>query len=501
MDKLTHAWWGTLLISWIAVVVPLWIALWQGHAKLRQWVVSPLVAVGLEVVAGIAAWFIGLPFAREGIGQAIVGIGCCIGIGYGTGRFVTRPPPGDTHIRGALVEGSWEEPGVTDGLRKPREGMLTLAGVPIGAEDEAKHFKIIGEMEAGRPAVIRDLLTGVLSRGDRAVIADADGGYQARFYDASRGDVILNPLDTDAVQWDIFGEITPSYDVEHLAEALIPLGEGLSQGERFYARAFFTAAMRHCLLNGKPDSGELWRLLSGASHEELKPVVADTPVSPLLKQGDATVFGAVRSIVTSAVGVLEPVKNRHEQHLSVRQWFGSGRGSLFIPYRTRQVDRSRVIIPSWIKMAMFETLSVPEGMDARLWFFIDPLDELSAIDGLQRMLAPLQRSGGRCVVGFGSTAELSRIYGWAGAQAIIESCRNTVILRCPAGEDGGTSRLASDLIGAREVLRSVRGRETVTSRFVTEYAVLASEIEQLPDLTGFLTVVSGREWRRVRFRS
>ena len=49
-------------------------------------------------------------------------------------------------------------------------------------------------------------MAGALARGDRAVIADPDGSYLKRFYDASRGDAILNPFDERAARWDLFAE-------------------------------------------------------------------------------------------------------------------------------------------------------------------------------------------------------------------------------------------------------------------------------------------------------
>ena len=92
--------------------------------------------------------------------------------------------------------------------------------------DETKHFKMIGTTGTGKSTAIRELLEGALARGDRAVIADPDGGYLARFYDPSRGDVILNPFDPRAHTWNIYGELTASHDVEQLARSLIPDHEG-----------------------------------------------------------------------------------------------------------------------------------------------------------------------------------------------------------------------------------------------------------------------------------
>jgi type IV secretory pathway TraG/TraD family ATPase VirD4 len=150
--------------------------------------------------------------------------------------------------------------------------------------------------------------------------------------------------------------------------------------------------------------------------------------------------------------------------------------------------------------------------DQRLWFAIDELDALGAIDGLKDALARLRKFGGRCILGLQSIAQVSGTYGRAEAQTIVENCGNTLILRCSASEGGGTARFASGLIGEREVIREqttksrgggvifANNHRSVSTSFqhVTESAVLASEIEQLPDLQGFLKFASQPEWRRVR---
>ena len=99
---------------------------------------------------------------------------------------------------------------------------------------------------------------------------------------------------------------------------------------------------------------------------------------------------------------------------------------------------------------------------------------------------------------------------------IVENCGNTLILRCSGSEHGGTSQFASRLIGEREVIRrhTSRGRDreswfaargarrstSVSEQRVTEMAVLPSELEQLPDLTGYLKAASSPVWLRVKVR-
>jgi type IV secretory pathway TraG/TraD family ATPase VirD4 len=187
-------------------------------------------------------------------------------------------------------------------------------------------------------------------------------------------------------------------------------------------------------------------------------------------------------------------------------------GVLFIPYHARQIAALRSIIATWMKLAIFEAMHRPDE-DQRLWFVVDELDALGAIDGLKDALARLRKFGGRCILGFQSLAQVSSTYGAGEAHTLVENCGNTLILRCSGSEDGGTSQFASRLIGEREVLRrqTARGRDresafsarggrrstNVSEQHVTEWAVMPSEIEQLPDLAGYLKTASSPTWLRV----
>src|SRR5208337_1266211 len=144
----------------------------------------------------------------------------------------------------------------------------------------------------------------------------------------------------------------------------------------------------------------------------------------------------------------------------------------------------------------------------RLWFVIDELDALGPIDGLKDALARLRKFGGRCVLGFQSIAQVSSTYGQGDAHTIVENCGNTLILRCSASEGGGTARFASQLVGDREVMRTTASRsrrfgewvgsKTLSEHVTIEAALLPSQLEQLPDLSGYLKFASDPTWRRVR---
>ncbi len=126
-------------------------------------------------------------------------------------------------------------------------------------------------------------------------------------------------------------------------------------------------------------------------------------------------------------------------------------------------------------------------------------------------------SWGWCLGAILGIAQVSSTYGNAEAQTIVENCGNTLILRCSGSESGGTSQFASHLIGDREILRSqlsrgsdregafsIRGARrsrSVTVQHTIEPAVLPSELEQLPDLCGYLKCASSASWLKVSFGS
>jgi type IV secretory pathway TraG/TraD family ATPase VirD4 len=296
-----------------------------------------------------------------------------------------------------------------------------------------------------------------------------------------------------------------------LASGLIPSTEDASSREwRGYARTFLSAVAHRCHQKGDADAGEMWRLLAIASSTELRKVVAGTPAQPFLDADNARMFGSIRSVTGSAVAALAYVQAQRASSFSVRDWVRTGVGSLYIPYQANQIAALRSIIATWMRLAIFEAMNRPEE-DQHLWFVVDELDALGAIDGLKDALARLRKFGGRCIIGFQSLSQVSNTYGTGDAQTITENCANTLILRCSGSDNGGTSHFASRLIGEREIVRrqTSRGRDheifkagrrstNITAQHVTEAAVMPSELEQLPDLAGYLKTASSRAWRRVR---
>lgn len=439
----------------------------------------------------------------------VLAIALTLWASFSFGRVGDDFPADPKHSRGAIVETVR-----TAGLffrifrRKaaaPIPGQLTIAGVAMPRLDETKHVKLIGTTGTGKTTAIREILGKALRRGDRAVIADPDAGYLNLFYNPDHGDVLLNPFDARSRKWDLWGELREPYDFPELARSLIPDGVGEGRIWHQYAQTFLTAVMRQAHAHEVRQTSELFRLLTSAPLEELQLLLEGTPAQPFVTTGNQRMFLSIRSVTTSALSALEYVQRQSAEPFSIRDWIRRGRGVLFLPYAAGQIAALRTMISTWMRVAIFETLNLPEG-DARLWFVIDELDALGAIDGLKDALPRLRKHGGRCVLGFQSIAQVSTTYGQGEADTIVENCGNTLILRCSASEGGGTARFASRLIGERDVIRETKSRmrqsgghssETTSEQRVTESAVLPSEIEQLADLIGYLKFASDPRWKHV----
>jgi type IV secretory pathway TraG/TraD family ATPase VirD4 len=520
---LTQGWTG-IAVAFTAVQIPMIAGLMRARAQLRHYMVSPFVAMPLTAAAAVGIAMSSSLLAHFGLGphsvvQLAFGTGLCAALGYGGGKGLARETSDvKSHQRGAVVT-DHSPPAVSRSRQNAHDTGITVAGIKVPTQDETKHFKLIGTTGTGKSTAIQEIMASALARGDRAVIADPDGGYLRRFYRPDRGDVILNPFDGRSVKWDIFSEINNSYDVEQLARSLIPDHDGQDRSWRGYARTFFTAVTRQMHEVGAQDVNELYRLLVVAEATELRGLLRGTPAQPFLDEHNSRMFDSIRSVTSSSVGALGYVRKQSAQGFSVREWVSNqSPGVLFIPYKAGQIAALSSTISAWMRLAIFEAMEGEERRDedsrdsnSRLWFVVDELDALGQIDGLKDALARLRKFDGRCILGFQSLAQVSSTYGHGEAHTIVENCGNTLILRCSASEGGGTARFASQLIGDREVTHTTVSRSrrfnelwgsvTHSEHLSVEPAVLPSQVEQLPDLSGYLKYASDPKWQRVRLEA
>lgn len=509
------------LALWACGCVPIGFLTWRSGPALRDWLMVPihgLLATVAALLAGFALqWLLHwsatrtlyLQFGLVPVTALLVWVRAKQAEQEAAGRYL---------LRGASILSGFKAAWFLRRRASSAGGAtVALAGCPVPLEDETKHFKVIGATGAGKSTAIRELVDRALWRGDRAIIADPGGDYLSRFYREQRGDVIVNPFDRRSVRWDPFAEVTERHEVDQLVRSLIPAEDEWCG----YARTFVSAVMQRCMALGKADLETLWHVIAVASSRDVVPFVAGTPAAPFLEEANARLFGSIRAVAVSALAPLDYVRTQNVGlgqvgRFSVRRWVREGKGVLFLPYQAEQIASLSSLIACWMRLGIFQTLALGEAQPAvsppRLWFVIDELDAVGRIAGLKDALARLRKAGGRCVLGFQSIAQVSGTYGAGEAHTIVENCGNSLILRCSASENGGTSEFASRLIGQREIARRVSTSSWTSSGLLSgsttqseglehriEQAVLPSEIEAFPDRMGLLKMASVPSWVAIRF--
>lgn len=393
-------------------------------------------------------------------------------------------------------------------LRARLAGAVAFAGVPLSREDETMHVAAIGATGSGKSTALRALMANAIRRGDRQIVADPDGASMSAFL--TPGDIILNPFDQRCARWDLLTEIERPSDYAFLAQSLLPhLGTGDHDQWISYAQQLLAAAIENFITLRAGTSRDLIDMLASGSISELRTLCQGTAAARYFEQGGERMLASILGTLAPAAGHLRFIASLTGEPFSIRRWIREGRGSLWMPYSANQVAALRGLVSCWMNIAIMETLSLPPSRERRIWFHVDELDALGRIEGLKDAQARLRKFGGCVAIGFQSFAQVKAVYG-EGAHTIVENCGNLLLLRAGASDGGGTAKLASDLIGDREVERDDVSHSRTSGRYTSrsmsmqtkrtvEDVALASEIMQLGNREGYLKRATNPRWLKVSF--
>ena len=448
----------------------------QRIAKIVAWVIGGLFAAFAALA--IFGWWV----KRRGGGAA-----------GSDGKLVTR----GTKITGAaaLAREIWGRKGLKEATSEI--GIIKLGPVPIPPECEPKHFLISGSTGTGKSQAITAMILGVFGRAGSALIVDSGGGYYSRLTDGDY--LLLNPFDRRTVDWNPFAEIRADYDCDRIAQSVIPAG---TDEWSHYAQSFLSSVMLTLWRGGNRNLGELLDWLTNAAPSDLRELLQGTPGAAVVAEGNERMLGSVRSIVSTYVAPWTHL--RPDGDFSIRDWVqrvadpdDDQTGPLFIVYRDDQLAQLRRMVATWIDLAVVEGLSLPEDSNRQLWFVMDELDSLGRVASLDVAMSKLRKYGGRCVLGIQTISQLRETYGRERAQTICANAANKLILRSGDNETGEyfsrelgeqdveesrTSQTVSPGLGGKS-----KSHTTATHR-ERRSAVLASELGNLPDLTGYLSL-------------
>jgi hypothetical protein len=354
----------------------------------------------------------------------------------------------------------------------------------IPRDAENKHFLIVGDTGSGKSSIIRQMLYQVDARGDSAIVYDPACEFVKQFYDAHRGDIVLNPLDARMPYWN------PSYELRRKAEARA-LAVSLYQPEGVTNRFFVEAPQKifaH-LLSYLPTPEDLIKWMSDPS--EIDKRVRNTEywmlIDPKAPQQRTGVLGSLNMSADSFR--LLPKESETTAVWTATQWAETRRGWIFITSRPTMREALRPLISLWIDTLVLRLLNEPMPDQKPVWFVIDELASLQRLPQLHTAITENRKSQNPVILGFQGRSQMEARYG-EDSEAMLSQPATKIFLRTT---EPRAAKWVSEAIGEVEIERlrethydgSRSGKNFALDR-QTEPLVLPSEVSGLDDLRGFL---------------
>lgn len=355
----------------------------------------------------------------------------------------------------------------------------------IPLKKEAQHLQLMGDTGVGKTQLIMQCLRQIRGRGDSAIVYDPACEYIQRFYDAARGDIVLNPLDARCPYWG------PAQEMESNAEA-DAIAASLYQPKTDKVDEFFhetpAQIFAHLLkLGPTPHQLAAWM----ANDVELMKRVEGTEMAFYIDRK----AGPQRAGVLSSLGLvakcfrLLPERDGNRPVWNARTWSKKRQGWIFITSRPPERDTLRPLHSLWIDLLVMRLLTAPQPGQKTVWFVIDELASLQKLPQLHTAITENRKSKNPLILGFQGKAQLEVIYGHI-AEVMLSQPATKIFMKTAEPK---AAEWISEAIGKVEIERlketkfdGTRSGHNFSVERQIEPLVMGSEITGLDDRHAYL---------------
>jgi len=289
---------------------------------------------------------------------------------------------------------------------------------------------------------------------------------------------------------------TPSDEVRHpvdaaaLASSLFP--------EKVGDKNFFTESAKKIfahLLRYQPTPQELTHWMRNI--DEMDKRVAGTEFEAMIRRTAAAQRAAVQGTFNQAAAAfhLLPVEAETKGRWSAAKWAEQRNEWIFLPSLPTLRESLRPLSSMWLDSLIMRLMDNTFHTAPRVWLILDELSSLQRLPQLPAVLTESRKCNVCVVLGFQGRSQLEAIYGLP-TEAMLSQPMTKVFLRT---SEPNAAQWVSRSIGEVEVSRREQTHAssfrfsggpqystTSQCRRYTEPLVLASTIEGLPNLAGYL---------------
>jgi len=358
--------------------------------------------------------------------------------------------------------------------------------VRIPKRSEAQHIEIIGDTGSGKSTLLMGFMRQIADRGETAIVYDPACEFIQRFYDESRGDIILNPLDNRCPYWGPAEELRSKAEAKAIAASLYqPTSD--KKGE------FFTETPQkifaHLLTKG-PSPQDLVQWMSDPSEVDRR--VEGTEYAQMIAKGAQQ----QRSGVLASLGLIAdslrmlPKKEQAKTSWSATEWAETRQGWIFITSKATEREALRPLHSLWIDLLVLRLMSAPTEKQNKVWFVLDELASLQRLPQLHTAITESRKSNNPIILGLQGKAQLEDIYRPLLAQVMLSQPATKIFLKTT---EPNAAEWISNAIGKVEIERvkethsqGTRSGKSFTVDRQIEPLVMDSEISGLDDKHAFL---------------
>jgi hypothetical protein len=370
-----------------------------------------------------------------------------------------------------------------DGIGFKTTELKKLMRIPT--QKEAQHFQLMGDTGVGKTQLIMQVLRQIRERQDSAIVYDPACEYIQRFYNAQRGDIVLNPLDVRCPYWGPAQEMESNAEADAIAASLYQ--PATADKDEFFHQT--PAQIFAHLLKLGPTPHQLAEWM--ASDTELMKRVEGTEMAFYIDRK----AGPQRAGVLSSLGLvakcfrLLPEKSANRPVWNARTWAKKRNGWIFITSRPPERETLRPLHSLWIDLLVMRLLTAPQPGQRPVWFVIDELASLQKLPQLHTAITENRKSKNPLVLGFQGKAQLEVIYGHL-AEVMLSQPATKIFMKTAEPK---AAEWISEAIGKVEIERlketkfdgSRSGKNFTVDRQV-EPLVMGSEITGLDDRHAYL---------------
>ena len=390
---------------------------------------------------------------------------------------------------------------------KKKEKEFRKGIVPIPTDNELRHFFIIGRSGAGKTVLLNPVIEQLKVRQEKMLIHDFKGDMVTKFYNPFK-DYIFNPLDKRCLKWNIWNDIKNEIDITSIAASLF---QPTNKEDPFWndaAKDIFEAILIYLFKNGLKTNKSIYEYINKPATEILALLQSDPDTSaaanyisdPNSKQTQGVISKLTQN--TKCFRYLKEI----DGDFSIKHWIENYKDSTI--FLVNYADVKDTIAPAltlFMDVAAKATLTLPDNLDKRVFFFLDEFGQLNKMNSLIDILTNGRSKGASIWLAIQDVGQIDEKYGQNLRKTIVNAFSNYIVF---ALNDHETAKFFVNKIGERKVVtidEMLHHNAEIESDNLgvrrsqkTENLILASDIMNMKDREAYIKLSGVEEYSKIK---